>query len=704
MTKRLNTTSLLAGLIASLLPTFAATGADVGTIEATLNGLRITFDGETGSILELEYPGPGKIIDTTPEYAGLVDLAYPCEDFEPLRLAPRYSRNANITASSDHVTITWDELGASRPFDLKGKVTVRVDLKALPDGRSILLQCKIDNQSPIAVRQVLFPDLMGVVPFAGEHGTELRGGAFAIKPFEVLKPRTRGEFYPYIGSDVLVYSGGSATSNMITRWLDIGSLKGGSSLFPRVWGDAPNTKVRLHCTETHKTLRVSWMHNATIEPGQQWESAEYVLTPHRNNWAKGIEPYRQWVRQQVKRAAPMPEHVQNGLGFRTLWMCKGYPADSERDVAFRFTDLPAVARESKEHGLDEMVLWFWNPFFQLPNPLPYEHLGTPEELAEAIQACKRIGVNVSHFVSWRSLAEPSASRYGLKVGTSWDYHSEMIPRFKPSYVAGRATSWAKLTNKQYQKDLLDSARNLIDDFSPSICWDQLVPQGQTGELYKLLDQIRTMSLAADPRSTFSGESVRNIEKDADYLDYTWNWRNYGDVRGFTSAFSAPRINANINRNVEDIWLSFMDNVYMNVMPAKPDDANATANIGDYPDVSFALKQCARLRSQFLPYFVSGTLIGDGILTEPVADLHVSTYVLPDRMLMLAMNRSKNKQSFDLACNLNPWIESTAGQYTVIKHGMDGTAINDSETTGSRWSMASEPLDNMEMVIVEFIAQ
>jgi hypothetical protein len=57
-----------------------------------------------------------------------------------------------------------------------------------------------------------------------------------------------------------------------------------------------------------------------LAPNTSWQSAEYILTPHHNGWAKGIIPYRLWAKQNIKRLYPLPDHVRDGLGYRTLWM------------------------------------------------------------------------------------------------------------------------------------------------------------------------------------------------------------------------------------------------------------------------------------------------------------------------------------------------------------------------------------------------
>jgi hypothetical protein len=45
------------------------------------------------------------------------------------------------------------------------------------------------------------------------------------------------------------------------------------------------------------------------------------------------------------------------------------PADSQ-DPVYRFKDLPALAKESKEHGLDELMFWSFRDDLQRPMPKP----------------------------------------------------------------------------------------------------------------------------------------------------------------------------------------------------------------------------------------------------------------------------------------------------------------------------------------------
>lgn len=74
-------------------------------INASLNGLDIVFDASSGSILAMSHPATGIILNTTADSAGIVDMAFPLKEFEPLRLASRYSKNVRITKKPGIVTL-----------------------------------------------------------------------------------------------------------------------------------------------------------------------------------------------------------------------------------------------------------------------------------------------------------------------------------------------------------------------------------------------------------------------------------------------------------------------------------------------------------------------------------------------------------------------------------------------------------------------
>jgi len=430
-------THIIATLITILLAGNAVFGAETGTVKTTLNGLEITLDSQTGSILSLSYPGPGKMLEAKPENASIIDMAAPIEKFEPLRLASRYSKDAKITKTSDTIIIQWTRLGASRNiFEQPGNVSAEVTLKACEDGKSIIMTAEIENNSDVAVKQILFPDFLGLLPFAGKDKTMFKTAGTTKYPFTEMAAKDWCSFYALNGSFLELKSGG-LFDPMILRWMDFGGLNSGMSLFPKLWGWDKPVNAMLHLSDVTGKLRWMCAHNVDIKKGEKWQSAEYVLTPHKAGWAKGMEPYRQWVKQNFKRQYPLPKHIRDGLGFRTIWMCQNQPNDPE-DVVWKFSDLPKVAQDCKEHGIDELVLWAWHEGFVLPFYEPYPHLGTEEDMIKAVKQCQQTGVNVAPFISVLQAKKKTAHKYGLTIPDTggWTYHTEAYPIFQPLYAHG----------------------------------------------------------------------------------------------------------------------------------------------------------------------------------------------------------------------------------------------------------------------------
>ena len=130
------------------------------TVEATLNGLDIVLDENSGVVLRLSHAAAGTILDTTPEAAGVVDVIQPGEKPDvPVTIAARASKGVKIAKTADALTVRWDQLGDR---SAGGPVAATVTFKAAPDGRSTILSCSIDNRSTRPITQVLFPGPAGI--------------------------------------------------------------------------------------------------------------------------------------------------------------------------------------------------------------------------------------------------------------------------------------------------------------------------------------------------------------------------------------------------------------------------------------------------------------------------------------------------------------------------------------------------------------
>ena len=217
----------------------------------------------------------------------------------------------------------------------------------------------------------------------------------------------------------------------------------------------------------------------------------------------------------------------------------------------------------------------------------------------------------------------------------------------------------------------------------------------------LTRRIRDYARKVDPQSSFSGESLWNVEVDCEWLDYTWNWGAYADRQAFVNAFPAPRPNVNINRSEADARFAFMDNLMLNVWPSKPDNINGSARIADAPGLSRTLKTCAALRQQFLSYFTNGVLIGNCLLTDAAPDVRLSAYVLPDRLLAIVLNQgAEGVRTFRY--DLAPWIPAPSA-VRMRRTGEDGKSAP-ARAASAAGTITTPKLKHLEMAVYEFTAK
>jgi hypothetical protein len=700
-------------LIATAVMAPAPCRAQRAVLNVQLNGLDVGIDKETGSIIRLSYPATGVILEAPAKAAGLVDLAYPTDSFPALRLATRFSQ-AQMEKLKNGVLIHWEALGASRagmPLP-SGKVSAEVKLTAAEDGRSVILSCRIVNGSSAPVPQILFPDVWGLRPIAGVEKNQLRFANTIIAPFEKpVWPADGTPFYANVGWQVYP-AAGYMFGDQSLRWLDWGSLRGGLSVFEKAWGTYDRPSVMTYRSEEDpSTLRLTWQHKHTIAPGETWQSPEFWLTPHAGGWAKGIEVYRAYARQ-VNPPRAAPRHVREGIGFQTIWMSPDGEPDPQH-AAFRYNDIARVAADAHRYGIDEMVIWFWTPYFRLPMLFRPE-LGTEQDFLRGLQEAKRIGVNVAPFVSLHIMLDRLLPRYGMKpeenAGGNWTYHPELIPRFRPYYVGVDKGEWVKDTNPVWQQDVQGALAGLIHKGIASFSWDQFgyeyPKDGEKPALVNIVEQLRRQARAQDRESTFSGEAGWDLEQDSAVLDYTWVWGGcadgYVEASPLTNVLRWPRFNCNVTFSPRVAKQGFADNLYLNLLPKKPDQPNGTALISDVPALAAAMKQVSKLRQQFLPYFTEGTLIGDSVLSEP-AEGFVRGYQLGNKLLVIVLNDQDRPQTVNLHSDLSLWLPSTTS-YKIRSYDTEGRLAGTTMGRGRDWQTATPPLRPLDLAFFEIEAE
>lgn len=680
-----------------LLPAATTRAADADVMLES-NGLVIRVDRTTGNLLGLTYAPVGVVLDAQPGNGGMVDVAYPMAEAPVLRLASGFSR-AEVIRDSDGLVIRWDTLAPSRTrYTLpEGRVSAEVRIRKAPDGRSTVLSCRVENHSSAPVPQVVFPDLRGLAPFDGVEATRLRLARDVMSPFveSTSGPRNAALFYAY--RRWKEYAPRGYYESNALRWLDYGSLKGGLSVFEKRWGHPAVPIVRTHRSEADPTrFRLLWEHRTRIEPGESWESAEFWLTPHPGGWAKGIEAYRAFV-DQVNPPRKVPAHVRDGLGYQTIWMIQTAETDPDR-AAFKFSDLPRVARDAKEHGIHEIVPWGWCVYSSMPIPVRPE-LGTKQDFLNALGECRRLGVNIAPFISLQIVRNMYAARYGATPGNAdYTYHMELIPNLRPHYTKFWDGASVSSENPVWKQDAENALNAWIDAGLASFCWDVYsVKMKEKGvpDLIALTQRVRERALARDPESTFSAESVTNgLEVESAVVDYTWNWVEYLDAGPLLNIYRTPRFNCNVEDSVLDVKRGFCEGLYLNVMPVKPDQPNGTALIGDIPHLSAAVKQARGLRRQFLPFFVEGHALGESVLHRP-ASAFVRAHQLGNRLFIAVLNDREQAQSVSLQSRLELWLPRARG-YSVQYYDDSGRLLHSGEFSSPMWHGTTDRLAPLTM--------
>ncbi len=683
----LKTAFYLFVLLSSSFLLVRVTPSEETVYKCQLNGVNLWFDHQTGSLLYLSFPSTGVVLEATRERSGLLDIAYPIRQFTPLRLASRFSM-AEVIPEEKSVSIRYESLGASRTnFPLpEGRVSGQVTVRSADDGRSVIFSCRVENHSQSPIPQILFPDLWGLTPSNGVQGTELRLARGVVRPFAVpfYDPESAPPYYERTGWKLYYAEGGYYAENAL-RWLDFGGLRGGLSVFQRKWATDDRPDVLTYRAQRDPMhLRLAWQHTGLIAPGQSWESGEFWLTPHPGGWAKGVEVYRDYVRQANPPRA-LPIHVQNGLGFQSIWMTQAPEKDPEK-AYFRYRDLPRVAQDSIQYGLDELTPWFWPAtYFTMPirtSPL----LGTEQELLQGIAQARALGVNVAPFVSVHIILNDAISGYGVNPGhDDWTYHPELIPQFRPDYAHDLEGTFVEDVVPLWQQDVKAALSQWVDKGMSSLVFDQFgykeIP-GQKPALIKVIEQVRAAGRARDPQSTFGGESITDLEWDTSFLDYTWNWVDYVDAGPLVAVLRSPRFNCNIDSSPLVAKKCFAEGLYLNVMPSKLDSPNGTALISEKPALAAALKDLAVLRRQFLPYFVEGHALGESVLSQETTAF-VRAYALPDRLLVFVLNDRREPQRVVLRSDLSLWLPN-AKAFTVSRFDEHGEFLGKSRPEGSRW--------------------
>jgi len=235
-------------------------------------------------------------------------------------------------------------------------------------------------------------------------------------------------------------------------------------------------------------VQIAAAKSPSVEPGQTYEMPDLVVSFQKGTWHAAADRYREWTDtwMQIK---PRPAWVKDIDSWYTVQLLS--QADN---LHYRFSDLPGLAKEAKEHGVRAMRVIGWNrggQDSQLPDNSVDPRLGTREELIEAIRQCEQMGVRIILFCKfkWADRAgewtKKELHRYVMKdpfgnphVNSGWGYDTlaELNGYANRTYyfLCHSSKQWQEIAVAQWLKEVQDlgSSGIHIDEGKPeNRCYD-----------------------------------------------------------------------------------------------------------------------------------------------------------------------------------------------------------------------------------------
>lgn len=662
------------------------TSADRNSTEwIDLPGGELGIDPATGAITALQLVEPATRFIDTADGRGLLRVAAPRTDYPSHYLEAGTHGRPEVERRNDGLRLVYPDLVSDYH---PGSVRVEIDVAHTEDG--LALRARVHNGSREAIPQVVFPRLLGLEAVGGVDQTRLQLARHRVHPFRELHMRPDDAWWLDRGLQTYVPYGAIEFS---MKWLDYGDARSGLTLYSR--NSCYTTQGLLIARQDRDVdlVDVNWLHYPFIEPGETWDSGEYVVLLHPGDWYAGARAYRSFAVERYPYHAP--RHLREALGIRTVW-----PAVRNAPPTFSIDQVSDYAAEiaDPDLGLAELCVWHW----WLKNGYPIfldPRLGTEDDFSRALQRCRELGVPVSLFVShhllwdtdetdpdWRHL-----NAAGQPVQSNWTYGRDFLPLFQVPFSGTHAMVRGSALTPGWRATGLRSYAHLLELGATGICFDQFSawpdpnfsphadgrPDEEGEKLIEFAEQARALIRDAEPAGTFSGEHISDVK--VPVLDYTWEWRSayhIADAAPFRYVFPEYRLNANVNEHPRGALIAFAEGALLNVMPGNMH----SYRLADCPDLVKTLRKLARLRRQFLRYFTEGQFRHlEGLeATNCIARL----YTHNDDILVIATNPTDDLAEISLEIDPTAWGGSASATTAMIRD-LDANVIGKVPVDGNR---------------------
>jgi hypothetical protein len=650
----------------------------------TIPNGRVDIDPATGAIAALHLDDPATDFVRESPGAGLVRVAVPLPHYQSHFLEAGTHGAPEIAETGDAIVLRY---GALTSAEGTFPIGVEVTLRGGEDG--LVVSASVHNGWTAPLPQIIFPQLMGLEAVGGVEDTRVQLGRYRMEPFQKLAMRPDDarwldrplhEYWPYADFEF----------NM--KWLDYGDEREGLTLYSRNTRHTTQGLLIQRVDRAVDQVNLRWMHYPLLEPGETWESGEYVVLPHAGDWYAGARAYQRFTDEAYPYHAP--RRIREAMAIRSIWAA---PRNAPPNIPF--SRLPAFAEDVADPalGVAEIVYWHW--WYRNGYPIQIdERLGTEEEFAEALKACEDLGVPVVLFVSHhilRDTDETDPDWIHLNAGkqaviNNWTYGRDFLPVFLPPHSGTHAMVNGSALSPSWRETGLAAYERFLGLGGRGICFDvgrawgnpnyndaiDARPDEEGEKLNEFHRRARELVHAVAPEGSYSAEHVSDVN--VPVIDYTWEWYNAADIEDaapFRYVFPQFRLNANVNEHPRGALIAFMEGALINVMPGNMHDYL----VADCPELAAMLRHLTPLWQRFLRFFTEGQFRFREGLTVEGGDARLYTH--GDDILVIAINPSDTPADVTIA--VDPTVWGGAGRTgTLTEVGLDGNVVEQTAGEGT----------------------
>jgi len=457
------------------------------------------------------------------------------------------SCNVEISGDKKKLEFKWNKLVSDCAKDLDINFTGIVELT----DKGLQFTAQVDNNSPYTVEAVYWP-------YLGDISVPKTQGNLNWMNFEYAGGLQKGPLYPFFRSHKGYFGVDYPIQTYKTQYSHFGLLGNDKEGMYVGYHDTTDTHLVNFTFELKpgyeysentdigtvpKTdsiggkpvhIEYSCVHFAYVNPKESETLKSIIFQPYVGDWQKGADYYKAWRKTWI-RTLPGPDWAKKVHSWQQLHI-----NSSEDYPRCYYKDLVEYARECKKHGVTAIQLTGWNLGGQDRGNPSHDidpRLGTWDDLKNAIEECKKMGVYIILFTkfTWADESQPWFKNELIKYAVKDPYGNYFNYRGYQYQTAAQladintrrliplcplSPEWRNVADIEFSKTIeLGAAGMLYDECQHHggafYCFDpnhgHHVPADVFSGDILLENGFRKITRQKNPEYLFAGEAIRDLQ-------------------------------------------------------------------------------------------------------------------------------------------------------------------------------------------------